>query len=102
MSIFGEAYLLFFGEIRSQEWELRLGVDRVFWGVTESRRLVNVVNQIDLVEHPYKEPTLGQPMVHITLSGDWGAVELFGMTWHRPRTFPGRSGPFAVPAHCRQ
>ena len=92
-----EAYLLFFGEIRRQEWEVRLGVDRVFWGVTESRRLVNVVNQIDLVEHPYKEPTLGQPMAHITLSGDWGAVELFGMTWHRPRTFPGRSGRLRFP-----
>ena len=92
-----EAYLLLFGEVRNQEWELRLGVDRVFWGVTESRRLVNIVNQIDLVEHPYKEPTLGQPMAHLTLSGDWGAVELFGMTFHRARTFPGRSGRLRFP-----
>ncbi len=92
-----EACFLFFGEVRNQEWEVRLGVDRVFWGVTESRRLVNIVNQIDLVEHPYKEPTLGQPMVHLTLSGDWGAVEMFGMTGHRPRTFPGRSGRLRFP-----
>ena len=92
-----EAYLLFFGEVRNQEWEVRLGVDRVFWGVTESRHLVNIVNQIDLVEHPYKEPTLGQPMAHFTLSGDWGAVEVFGMTCHRARTFPGRSGRLRFP-----
>ena len=92
-----EAYFLLFGELRNQEWEVRLGVDRVFWGVTESRHLVNIVNQIDLVEHPYKEPTLGQPMVHATFSGDWGAVELFGMTFHRARTFPGRSGRLRFP-----
>ena len=92
-----EAYLLLFGEVRNQEWELRLGVDRVFWGVTESRHLVNIVNQIDLVEHPYREPTLGQPMVHLTWSGDWGAVELFGMTCHRARTFPSRNGRLRFP-----
>jgi hypothetical protein len=92
-----EAYFLLFGEVGNQEWELRLGVDRVFWGVTESRHLVNIINQVDLVEHPYKEPTLGQPVVHATFSGDWGAVELFGMTGHRARTFPGRSGRLRFP-----
>ncbi|MDE2888669.1 MAG: hypothetical protein OXR72_10665 [Gemmatimonadota bacterium] len=92
-----EAYFLVFGEVRGQEWEVRLGVDRVFWGVTESRRLVNIVNQIDLVEHPYKEPSMGQAMAHLTMSGDWGAVEVFGMTGHRARTFPGRSGRLRFP-----
>ena len=92
-----EAFLLLFGEVHGQEWEARLGVDRVFWGVTESRRLVNIVNQIDLVEHPYREPAMGQAMAHFTLSGDWGAVEAFGMTGHRARTFPGRSGRLRFP-----
>ncbi len=92
-----EAYLMLFGQIGNGEWELRLGVDRVFWGVTESRHLVNIINQIDLVEHPYKEPTLGQPMAHLTWSGDWGAAEIFGLTCHRARTFPGRSGRLRFP-----
>lgn len=92
-----EAYLLLFGEIGNGEWELRLGVDRVFWGVTESRHLVNIVNQIDLVEHPYKEPKLGQPMAHLTWSGDWGTAEIFGLTCHRGRTFPGRFGRLRFP-----
>lgn len=92
-----EAYLLLFGEVGNQEWEVRLGVDRVFWGVTESRHLVNIVNQVDLVEHPYKEPSMGQAMAHLTMSGDWGAVEVFGMTGHRARTFPGRSGRLRFP-----
>ena len=92
-----EAYLLLFGDVADSEWELRLGVDRVFWGVTESRHLVNIVNQIDLVEHPYKEPKLGQPMAHLTFSGDWGTAEVFGLTYHRGRTFPGRFGRLRFP-----
>ena len=88
---------MLFGEIGDDEWELRLGVDRVFWGVAESRHLVDIINQIDLVEHPYKELKMGQPIAHLTWSGDWGAVEIFGMPYHRTRTFPGRPGRLRFP-----
>ena len=87
-----EAFLLLYGDIGEDEWELRLGVDRVFWGVVESRSLVDIVNQTDLVEHPDEKTKLGQPMAHVTLSGDWGALELFALTGHRKRTYPGRHG----------
>ncbi len=87
-----EAYILLFGEIGSGEWELRLGVDRVFWGVAESHHLVDIINQTDLIEHPNEEAKLGQPMAHVTWSGDWGAMELFALPYHRARTFPGRHG----------
>ena len=92
-----EAYLLLFGEIGVNEWELRLGLDRVFWGVTESQHLVDIVNRIDLVEHPNEKARLGQLMAHLTWSGDWGALELFGTTWHRGRTSAGRSGRPRLP-----
>jgi len=87
-----EAYLLLLGEIGDGEWELRLGADRVFWGVAESRHLVDIVNQTDLIEHPNEEAKLGQPMAHLTWSAEWGVVELFASTYHRERTFPGPSG----------
>ena len=87
-----EAFVLMYGDVGEDEWELRLGVDRVFWGVVESRPLVDIVNQTDLVEHPDEKTKMGQLMAHVTWSGDWGALELFGMSWHRPRTFPGRHG----------
>ena len=87
-----EAYVLLFGELGEGEWETRLGFDRVFWGVTELIHLVDIVNQTDLVEHPNEEARLGQPMAHLTVSGDWGAAELFALPWHRERTFPGRHG----------
>ena len=87
-----EAYMLVFGDWGENSWELRLGLDRVFWGVAELRNLVDVVNQTDLVEHPRDRPKLGQPMVHLTMSGDWGIAESFLLPYHRKRTFPGRAG----------
>ena len=92
-----EAYLLLLGDIGDDQWELRLGVDRVFWGVTESQHLVDIVNQIDFVEHPGGESKLGQPMVHLTWSGDWGVAEVFGLPYHRARTFSGLQGRLRLP-----
>ena len=87
-----EAFLLLYGELGDGEWELRLGVDRVSWGVAEVRNLVDIVNQTDLVEHPDEKTKLGQPMAHGTWSADWGSLELFLMPWHRERIYPGRAG----------
>ena len=87
-----EAYLLTFGEWGEESWELRLGLDRVFWGVAEVHNLVDIVNQVDLVEHPRDRPKLGQPMAHLTVSGDWGIAESFLLPYHRKRAFPGRRG----------
>lgn len=89
---FREAYLLMYGDIGNGEWELRLGIDRVFWGVAEMRSLVDIINQTDVAEHPNEKMKMGQPMAHLTWSGEWGALELFAMTWHRARTYQGRHG----------
>ncbi len=89
---FREAYLLMYGDIGNGEWELRLGIDRVFWGVTELRSLVDIINQSDVIENPNEKTKMGQPMAHLTWSGDWGALELFAMTWHRSRPYPSRRG----------
>jgi len=87
-----EAYFLTFGDIGSLEWEFRIGIDQVFWGTTESNNPVNIINQTDLVEHPGGNEKLGQPMLHGTLAGDWGLLDLFALPFHRPRTYPGNSG----------
>ena len=72
--------------------ELRAGIGRVFWGVTESYNLVDVINQTDLVENIDREDKLGQPLVNLTLIRDWGALDLFVLPGFRERTFPGREG----------
>ena len=75
-----------------QDWELRTGIGKVFWGVTESQHLVDIVNQTDLVENPDGEDKLGQPMVWLSLPRDWGIVDLFALPGFRERTFPGPNG----------
>ena len=87
-----EAYFLLFGELGDDEWELRIGVDRVFWGVIESNHLVDIINQVDLIEHPDLEIELGQLMAHATWSGGWGMAEFFILPHHRERTFPSHEG----------
>ena len=70
-------------------WSLLVGAAKVFWGVTESRHLVDIVNQTDGVEDVDGEDKLGQPMVNVTLEGSWGALDLFYLPYFRERTFPG-------------
>ncbi|MBT4100205.1 MAG: hypothetical protein HOM68_02260 [Gemmatimonadetes bacterium] len=77
--------------------DLYVGVRKVFWGVTESVHLVDIINQTDLVENGDGEDKLGQPMVQLTLLRDWGIVDLYLMTGFRPRTFAGAKGRLRAP-----
>ena len=53
-----------------KDWDATLGISKVFWGVTESRHLVDVINQTDLVEGIDEESKLGQPLVNLNLQRD--------------------------------
>lgn len=74
------------------DWELRVGAGIVFWGVAESRHLVDIINQTDLVENIDGEDKLGQPMINLSLIRDWGTLSLFVLPGFRKRTFPGPEG----------
>lgn len=74
------------------DWELRTGIGKVFWGQTESLHLVDVINQTDLVEAPDGEDKLGQPMVNLQLVRDWGTTSFLVLPYFRERTFPGLEG----------
>lgn len=78
-------------------WELRAGVTRVFWGVTESVHLVDIVNSTDLVEGPDGEEKLGQPMVDFTWlpspGGVYlGSIDVFALPYFRQPTYAGPRG----------
>ncbi|HFD78795.1 MAG TPA: hypothetical protein ENK05_00195 [Gammaproteobacteria bacterium] len=81
----------------SGDWEILAGVNRVFWGVTESRHLVDIINQTDFVQDIDTEDKLGQPMVNLVTRRDWGEVSLYLMPWFRERTFPGKDGRLRFP-----
>ncbi len=80
-----------------QDWELRVGIRKVFWGVTESQHLVDIINQTDLVENLDGEDKLGQPMLNLALIRDWGTVDLFFLPGFRERSFPGVEGRLRSP-----
>jgi hypothetical protein len=87
-------------------FELLAGISRVFWGVTESRHLVDVINQTDAVEDIDDEDKLGQPMLQLAFERHWGRLELFSLLGFRERTFPGPDGrlrpPLPVDHQARQ
>ncbi len=76
----------------SDDWELRLGIRKVFWGVSESQHLVDIINQTDLVEASDGEEKLGQPMINLALIRDWGTLDLFVLPGFRERSFAGSEG----------
>ena len=82
-----EANLYYEGE----SWDGTAGLGKVFWGVAESRHLVDIINQSDMVEDIDGEDKLGQPMVNVNFLQDWGTVGLFVLPGFRERTFPGDS-----------
>ncbi|MEX1154171.1 hypothetical protein [Parvibaculum sp.] len=73
-------------------WEFRIGLDKVFWGVTEAVHLVDIINQTDLVESIDGEEKLGQPMVMVSSVWDVGTFTGYLLPYFRERTFPSLSG----------
>lgn len=73
-------------------WELLIGYGKEFWGVAESRHLVDIINQTDLVENTDQEDKLGQPMLKLVYESDIGIFSGFVLPYFRERTFPGFKG----------
>lgn len=78
-------------------WEIRLGISKVFWGVTESQHLVDIINQTDLAVGVDGEEKLGQPMINPTFITDYGNFDFFILPYFRERTFSGQNGRFRGP-----
>ncbi|MCK4704029.1 MAG: hypothetical protein KAT90_00995 [Gammaproteobacteria bacterium] len=73
-------------------WELTAGISKVFWGVTESQHLIDIINQTDQVESTDGEDKLGQPMIRFSTEQDWGLIDLFVLPGFRERSFAGIEG----------
>ena len=73
-------------------FEARVGIRKEFWGVVESVNLVDIVNQVDLVENPEGRDRLGQPMVNLSYSHEWGTFDFYMLPYFRERTFSGEEG----------
>lgn len=79
------------------DWELKIGISKVFWGVTESRHLVDIINQTDALENLDGEDKLGQPMTKFSYEQRWGTLDLFWLPYFRERSFAGEDGRLRAP-----
>ncbi|MFT7560196.1 MAG: hypothetical protein ACI93R_002114 [Flavobacteriales bacterium] len=72
--------------------ELYAGVRKIFWGVTESVHLVDIINQNDAIEGIDGEDKLGQAMLQFVKPSDYGTFEAFVLPMFRERKFSGEAG----------
>lgn len=70
-------------------WTWYAGIGHVFWGVSESRHLIDIVNQTDWVDDVDEEAKLGQPMIQAERwTENAGTFSVFLLPGFRERTFP--------------
>ncbi|MCC1497195.1 hypothetical protein [Alcanivorax sp. 1008] len=81
----------------ADQWESRIGIGKVFWGVTEGRHLVDIINQTDAVEQQDLESKLGQPMINLSTVRSWGTLDFYVLPGFRPRTYAGVDGRPSLP-----
>ncbi|MCF2856387.1 hypothetical protein L1286_02805 [Pseudoalteromonas sp. SMS1] len=86
------SYLTYWGD-----YEFKIGIDKVFWGVTESQHLVDVINQTDSVEGFDGEDKLGQPMVQFKAIKEIGTFDFWLLPYFRARTLASTEGRLALP-----
>lgn len=77
---------------RGRTWDFMAGVGQVFWGVAESRNVVDIVNQFDTIEDFDQGEKLGQPMLRLSRRGSFGSFEGFYLPYFREQRFPGLDG----------
>jgi len=79
------------------DWELRTGIRKVFWGVTEAQHLVDIINQTDNLENVNGEEKLGQGMINLSWISDWGIFDIYWLLGFREREYAGRNGRLRLP-----
>lgn len=84
-------------EVQAGALTTRLGARRIYWGVAESRHLVDTLNQSDLADDLDGEAKLGQPMLEFVFGGETTALSLYALPGFRERRLPGPGGPLVYP-----
>ena len=80
-----------------EDKEIKFGVSKEFWGVTETSHRVDIINQTDFTEGFDREEKLGQPMIKISLERKWGLLDIYTLLGFRERDFSGNKGRLRLP-----
>lgn len=70
------------------DFEINIGIDKIFWGQMESLNLVNIINQTDFLSSIDGDDKLGQPMVSVSYKLDMGIITMYALPYFREREFP--------------
>ena len=92
-----EGYWLF----ESDPIEVLVGVNTVFWGVSESINLVDVINQTDAGDFS-GDQKLGQPMINLKFLPEYGTFSIYLLPYFRERSFSGNEGRFRGPTEIEK
>lgn len=80
-----------------EHFEFQAGAGIFSWGVLESYRPTDVLNQVDFVESPNGAAKLGLPFAEVGWVGESASFKLYVLPWFRERTFPGVRGRLRFP-----
>ncbi len=69
-------------------FEFGIGIQQLFWGVTESTHLVDIVAQTDNLAALDQEEKLGQPLIVFSVPFSRGLFDLYLLPYFREQTFP--------------
>ncbi len=84
---FSELALTYFQD----DLDISAGVLTEFWGVTESRHLVDIINQTHIADNIDEETKLGQPMIKTQWHQGWGSLQFYWLPLFRERVYPSDS-----------
>lgn len=81
---------------QAEDYQFRLGVGQVSWGVNELFKVTDLINQKDRAELPIQRK-LGQPMASVSFYWGEDLIELYTMYDVRPAWYPGEDGRLRYP-----
>lgn len=84
---------------QARNYTLHLGVRKLFWGVTESNHLADIINQNDFLEGFNNDQKLGQLLWQNTWVLKQGTIELMYLPVHRRARFSGEKGRLRPPLY---
>ena len=87
--------------VESDPIEVLVGVNTVFWGVTESINIVDVINQTDNGDFSGSQK-LGQPLINLQFLQEYGTFSFYLLPYFRERSFSGNKGRFRGPTEIER
>ena len=80
-----------------QDWQWQVGMDTIFWGVAESRHLVDTVNQIVFVRNLEGESKLGELILRLDYFTENGRLSFLSLPAFRERRFAEHTDRLSIP-----